>query len=214
MDSLSFIQHFHYVGLFGLLILGGLGFPFPEDVTFALAGLLLSHKVIRPVPAFIAVYTGVLVADLILYAIGRKYGPRVAALKPFAGMFTPERFARLEEKFLRKGTPYILFGRHVPGLRVQLFLVAGVMRMSAVRFILADAFSALFSVTIWGGIGYLFGYKFLALRHRFVAFEHKVILPMVGLCIVAGLIYFIVRYYKGRRDGARLQNTSRSVKRE
>lgn len=35
MSGLPFsIEHFHYPGLFTLLILGGIGFPFPEDNLF------------------------------------------------------------------------------------------------------------------------------------------------------------------------------------
>ncbi len=200
MNSLSFIQQFHYVGLFGLLILGGVGFPFPEDITFVLAGILLSQYVIDAVPAFFAVYSGLLIADLILYAMGRKYGRRVALCKPFSIMLTPERFLRLEYKFATRGTPYILVGRHFPGLRAQLFLVAGVMRMPVLRFLLADAFSALFSVTLWGGAGYLFGYKFLSFRQRFVKIEHAVVMPILGLGMMAGVIFLVVRYYKDKKS--------------
>ena len=84
------------MGLFALLILGGVGFPFPEDVTFILTGILLSNDVIQPVPAFLAVYTGLLIADFILYSAGRKYGRKVAKLKLFRRMLTQERFMRLD----------------------------------------------------------------------------------------------------------------------
>lgn len=202
MNSLFFVQQFHYVGLFGLLIVGGIGFPFPEDITFILTGILLSHDVISGVPAFFTVYSGLLIADIILYSMGRKYGRKVAMGKPFSKMLTPDRFMRIEYKFATRGISYILLGRHLPGLRAQVFLVAGVMRMPVLRFVLADAFSAVFSVFIWGGAGYLFGYKFLFLRERFVRVEHMVILPILGLGVVAGVIYLFVRYYKGRGNNA------------
>jgi len=202
MNSLSFIQHFHYVGLFCLLILGGLGFPFPEDITFILTGILLSNDVIKTTPAFLTVYTGLLIADLILYSAGRKYGRKVAMLKPFRRMLTPDRFTRLEYKFATRGWSYILFGRHLAGLRAQLFLVAGVMRMPIVKFLTADAVSAIFSVIIWGGAGYLFGYKFLYLREKFKTVEHRVILPLVGAAIIAGLIYLFVRSRREKRRAA------------
>jgi len=200
MNSLSFVQHYHYVGLFLLLILGGVGFPFPEDATFILTGILLSNDVIKTFPAFLTVYSGLLIADLILYSAGRKYGRKVAMLKPFRRMLTPDRFTRLEYKFATRGWSYILFGRHLAGLRAQLFLVAGVMRMPIVRFLTADAFSAVFSVLIWGGAGYLFGYKFLFFREKFAKIEHMVIFPLVGAAVLAGLIYLFAR---SRRDKKR-----------
>jgi len=199
MNSLFFIQQFHYVGLFGLLILGGVGFPFPEDITFVLTGILLAQEVINTIPAFFAVYSGLLIADLILYSMGRKYGRKVVMYKPFAKMLTPERFLRLEYKFATRGTSYILFGRHLPGLRAHLFLVAGVMRMPVLKFFFADAFSAVFSVIIWGGAGYVFGYKFLFLRERFAKIEHTVIMPILGIGVAAGVIYLLFRFYRDRK---------------
>jgi len=44
----SITGHFPYLGLFILLILGGIGFPFPEGGTLILCGLLISTKVIKP----------------------------------------------------------------------------------------------------------------------------------------------------------------------
>ena len=54
----SITGHFPYLGLFILLILGGIGFPFPEGVTLILCGLLISTKVIQPVYALVIVYSG------------------------------------------------------------------------------------------------------------------------------------------------------------
>lgn len=199
MDSFFLIEHFRYLGLFGLLVLGGVGFPFPEDITFILAGILLSQEVIDLWPAFVAVYSGLLIADVILYTIGRKFGRRVAMCRPFALMLTPERFRRLEYRFATRGTPYVLLGRHLPGIRAQVFLVAGVMRMPFVRFVLADALSAVFSVGIWGGAGYVFGYKVLSLNKRFGEVERTVILPVVGAAIIGGAVYLLVRYLRARK---------------
>jgi hypothetical protein len=39
-------EHFPYIGFFLLLILG-IGFPFPEDATIMLCGFLIAQEVIR-----------------------------------------------------------------------------------------------------------------------------------------------------------------------
>lgn len=71
------ILHFTYIGIFCLLILGGLGFPFPEDGILTISGLLIAHGVIKLTPAFLIMYPSLLIADFILYSIGRKYGRMV-----------------------------------------------------------------------------------------------------------------------------------------
>lgn len=202
MNSLTCIEQFHYIGLFALLILGGVGFPFPEDIVFIFAGILCSHAVIQLIPAFLSIYAGLLIADLILYFLGKRYGRMVAECRPFAKMLPPERLLLLEERFCAKGVRFVLFGRHLPGLRIQLFLVAGIMRMPLLKFLPADAFSALFSIAIWGGIGYVSGYKVLALRGRFTYIEHRIILPIIVLGILIGIIYILGWYGKDKKRRA------------
>ncbi|MDP2278373.1 MAG: VTT domain-containing protein, partial [Nitrospirota bacterium] len=128
---LEITGHFPYIGLFILLILGGIGFPFPEDATLILCGFLISTHVVKPVPALLVVYSGLLIADLFLYLVGKKYGRQIVTHKRFHKIISPERLSMLEDKFNKKGILIILLGRHLIGLRAQIFLVAGVMRMSA-----------------------------------------------------------------------------------
>ena len=131
--SPAIIEHFPYIGLFTLLILGGIGLPFPEDATLILCGFLISHSIVKPVPALLIVYSGLLIADVFLYGVGRKYGRMIVTNKRFRRIISPERLLTLEEKFNKKGSLLILFGRHILGLRAQLFLVAGVMKMPPLK---------------------------------------------------------------------------------
>ncbi|MDI6727600.1 MAG: hypothetical protein QMD44_01570, partial [Thermodesulfovibrionales bacterium] len=73
----TLVEHFPYIGLFLLLILGGIGFPFPEDTTLILCGFLISTHVVKPVPALLVVYAGLLITDFSLYFVGKKYGRMV-----------------------------------------------------------------------------------------------------------------------------------------
>jgi membrane protein DedA with SNARE-associated domain len=51
-----------------------------------------------------------------------------------------------------------LFGRHILGLRTQIFLIAGVLRMSVTKFFIADPATAILALTValfWAGIVFL-----------------------------------------------------------
>jgi len=111
------IEHFPYAGLFILLILGGIGLPFPEDATLILCGFLLSQAIIKPIPGLFAVYSGLLIADLLLYHFGRKFGRRIVTHKRFHRILSPERFSKIEGQFKRRGSLFILFGRHLVGFK-------------------------------------------------------------------------------------------------
>ena len=82
-DLMPLTQHFPYAGLFILLILGGLGLPLPEDATLMLCGFLLFNGTVKPVPAFLVVYAGLLLADVMIYWFGRTYGDAITGHRWF-----------------------------------------------------------------------------------------------------------------------------------
>ena len=157
MEISALIQQFPYLGLFALLILGGIGFPFPEDATLILSGFLIVEGVVRPFPALFVVYAGVLITDTGLYFVGKKYGRMIVTHKRFQKILSPQRLSLLEEKFSKRGILVVLFGRHIVGLRVQILLAAGVMRMSFLKFLMTDAISSSFTVAFMVGAGYMGG---------------------------------------------------------
>ena len=189
------VARFPYAGLFFLLVLGVIGFPFPEDTTLMLCGFLISQDVVKPVPALVVVFFGILMSDYFLYFMGKKYGRTVVANKRIRKFITPERMSDLEKKFRRRGIIVILLGRHIVGLRAQLFVVAGVTRMPAVKFVLSDAFSAMFTIALMAGAGYLGGYSLQVIERDIRRIEYAAVL----LLVISFAIYLLIRYFKIRR---------------
>jgi len=195
LEATTFVNHFPYLGIFLLLILGEIGFPFPEDATLILSGFLTAHEVIKPLPAFFVVYSGLLVTDFLLYSAGKKYGRSIVEHKRFHKIISPDRLSKLEEKFKKWGGLVIFLGRHVWGLRAQIFLVAGVMKMSAIKFLMADGIAAFFTIALWGGIGYLGGNSLQVLRKDATRIEHIGVVVLV-LLLLGGIIF---RYFRNDR---------------
>ena len=196
-----FIEHSSYLGIFILLILGGVGLPFPEDTTLILSGFLVSHDVIKPLPGFLVIYAGLLASDFFLYWVGKRYGRRVIEHKKFQKLISSERLFTLEEKFKKWGVLVVLFGRHLLGLRAQIFLVAGVMRMHPLKFLIADAGTALFTIALMGGIGYVGGNSLQALKRDLTRIEHIAIVGFVILLTIwMGYKYLKMRAKIRHRD--------------
>jgi membrane protein DedA with SNARE-associated domain len=82
-ESSALTDHFPYLGIFALLILGGVGFPFPEDSTLILSGFLVAHRAIKPVPSLLVIYLGLLISDFFLYWMGKKYGRKIVEHRKF-----------------------------------------------------------------------------------------------------------------------------------
>ena len=195
-DLTNLINSFPYLGIFVLLILGAIGFPFPEDTTFVLCGFLVAGGVMKPLPAFLISYTGLLITDFFLYSIGKKFGRMVVEHKRFHRFLSPVKLLRLEEEFRKRGILVIIFGRHLIGLRAQIFIVAGIMKMSSIKFLIADAATALLTIAIMGGIGY-FGGNRLGVLEKDAAIIGYIVVAVFAT-LLAGWIGF--RYFKTRRN--------------
>jgi membrane protein DedA with SNARE-associated domain len=199
LERTMLIQNFPYLGLFILLILGTLGLPFPEDGILLLSGFLTAQQLIKPLPAFLVIYSGLLTTDFLLYSVGKKYGRRIVEHKRFQKIISLNRVAKLEEKFKKWGALVVFFGRHLLGLRAQIFLVAGVMKMSWKKFLIVDATSALLTITLWGGLGYAGGNSIQTLRKDITRIETIIVVTLTILVVSA----ILLKYFKGSRSGVR-----------
>jgi len=189
------IENSPYIGLFALLILGGIGVPFPEDATFILCGFLIQAQTVNTVPALLVIYLGVLIADFILYSFGRKYGRMVVSHRRFHRFLSPEKLTDLEKRFKRKGIFFILLGRHFIGLRAQIFIVSGIMRMHPLKFLLTDAVAVTFTIAVMVSIGYAGGHSLKDLgidvgKTEYVAY-------FLLMSFIMG--YIVLRYIRKRR---------------
>jgi membrane protein DedA with SNARE-associated domain len=194
-EATILIEHSPYVGIFILLIFGEIGLPFPEDATLILSGFLIAQKVTKPLPTIMVVYCGLLLTDFSLYWVGKKYGRKVIEHKRFRRILSIERLLTLEEKFKKWGIYVVFVGRHFLGIRAQIFLAAGVMRMSTLKFIMADAASAILTMTLMVGIGFLGGNSIQILRKDLSRIEH------IGILILAILFtgWMIYKYFKNKK---------------
>jgi len=194
-EAATLVEHFPYMGIIILLILGEIGLPFPEDATLILSGFLIAQKVTKPLPTVIVVYCGLLLTDFSLYWVGKKYGRKVVEHKRFRRILSAERLLTLEEKFRKWGIYVVFVGRHFLGIRAQIFLAAGVMRMSPLKFIMADAASAILTMTLMVGIGFLGGNSIEILQKDVKRIEH------IGILILAILFtgWIVHKYFKNRK---------------
>lgn len=195
MSISDIVNHFPYPGLFLLLILGGIGLPFPEDATLILCGFLISEDVVKPLPAVIVVYSGILIADYFLYSVGRKYGRMIIKHKRFHKIMSDEKMTQLEDKFKKWGIFIIFIGRHIVVLRSQIMLMSGVMKISPLKYLLADGISSLLTMALWCGLGYIGGNSLQIIRRDISRFEHIVIL----LVIIFIMLYLFIRYFRSIR---------------
>ena len=191
-------QEFPYLGLVLLLILGTLGLPFPEDAILVSTGALVAQEVIEPFPAFLVVGCTLLFTDLLLYSVGRKYGRRLVEHRVFQKRISSDRLSKLENQFTRYGSLVVFFGRLLPGLRAQIFLVAGVLHMHRTLFLVTDAVSAALTMVLWGGLGYLGATNITTIKSHISRIELFAFLVLIAT--IGGGVF--LKYYRRSRKTA------------
>lgn len=119
------------MALFGLLALGIIGLPIPDETLMTFVGSLTAFGHLSFGSSVAVSFAGSMSGMLISYWIGRRVG------KPFLDRFgkwfhlTPARLARAEKWFQKYGVWAIFFGYFVPGVRHLTCYLAG---MSGMRF--------------------------------------------------------------------------------
>ncbi len=150
------LEHFTYAAIFGLLVGAGVGLPFPEELTQLTAGFLARTGRIAFWPAVAVTYGGILLGDYLLFRLGRRHGPRLLESRAVARLLTPSRRRFIEGHFSRHAFLTIMVGRHASGFRLLAFALAGTSGVPTRIFVLADGLSALLSVPLVVGLGWLF----------------------------------------------------------
>jgi membrane protein DedA with SNARE-associated domain len=187
----QYLESFTYIGLFLILFLCGLGIPIPEDIPLVIGGYLayqgLTHY---PQTVFIGIL-GVMIGDLTLYSIGRRWGTGIINHHRFNWLFTVKRMAKAQWYLRQYGKRTIFFARFLSGVRGCVYMTAGALKMNAFDFFLMDFLAALLSVPIFVYIGYYFG-EHIENAVNFINKSSHVILALVIASVaILTFLYFL-----------------------
>ena len=190
----EFLQSWGYLGVFLGILATGVGFPMPEELPIVVGGALAGSNhnywwLMLPVCII-----GVVIGDGMLYGIGRYWGPRLVQYSFVKKrILPPDRLQKIEDNFHQYGIKILLFARLTPGIRAPIFLTAGIVRLSFVRFLIADGIYAIPGVSLLFFLGYWFTDSMITLvKDDLEKVKHVIIiLVVVG---VAG--YFTFRFFK------------------
>jgi membrane protein DedA with SNARE-associated domain len=202
-----------YLGILGALVGAGFGLPIPEELPVVTAGAIVGNDVQDvlaadrgglPIPAGLTRWwimlplciLGVVLSDCVLYFAGRRFGPWLLARRWVRRrVLTPEKQARIQANFEKRGVMILLGARLTPGIRTPVFLMAGVLRMPFRRFLLADALYAIPGVNLLFWLAYWFTDQFVeAVR---AVERHRPMAVTAVLAAVGGAIFY--RLFAGRK---------------
>jgi len=197
-DLVDFFGRNGYFAVFFALMLCGAGIPLPEDITLV-AGGIITGLGYGDVHTMVGVgMAGVLVGDSTMFLLGRHFGARIMSWRLVARLLTPERYAKVQEKFERYGNRMMFVARFLPGMRTAVFITAGAThRVGFFRFLLLDGLAAAISVPLWVYLGY-----FGAHNHEWLAMWIHRGQAGIWLAIAAALIGLAALWWR-RKKAAR-----------
>ena len=155
-----------YVACFLVLLACGLGLPLPEEVTLIGSGMLVAKGELEFWRASAVCAAAILLGDLIVFGLGRRYGLRAARVRWIARVLHPERMIKVQERFDAHGNWATFSLRFFPGVRIPGYFLAGTLGMSYLRFLLLDLLGVLVSVPASILVGTLFGHSIDQLQRR------------------------------------------------
>ena len=188
----DFIIRFKYVGLFILLIMSAFGFPIPEELPYMLGGFWVYEEYV-PLPyILISCFAGVILGDMILFSLGRKYGAGALRGRIIGKFIREEQLHSAERYFSRYGYKMILGARFFAGVRTAVFLAAGALRLKFWKFIVVDLIGICIIVPLFITLGYVFAQN---IEHVIKDVEKTMRLLSV-IAILAFLAFVIYKSYK------------------
>ncbi|MHC5064141.1 MAG: DedA family protein [Planctomycetota bacterium] len=146
-----------YLGVSIVFLLCGLGLPLPEEIVLVSAGYLCFKGLAEQYQMMMVCTGAILIGDLVPFALGRFFGTRLLRLRPMRFIISPQRLARFDRWFRRRGDLVIFFSRFVAGIRVVAYFTAGAMKMGWGRFIFLDMAGILLIVPPLVLVGNMFG---------------------------------------------------------
>jgi membrane protein DedA with SNARE-associated domain len=155
----DFLARWHYAGLFLVILAeeGGIPLPVPGDLFIAAMGVLAHQGRASFAPTAAVVTTATVLGATVLYLVSRHAGRPllVKVMRRFG--FTEAREQRLEGWLGRHGATAVVVGRLIPGLRIVMTVVAGVVGLRHRTFVVGTFFAGLIWSTIYFWLGWALG---------------------------------------------------------
>jgi len=205
MDHVElWMQQAFYPALLGILIIASLGIPIPEDIPLIAAGVLLRTNpgIASPYITVLVALVGIMSGDLVLYTVGRWWGPNVVNHRSVRWMITPARFESISSRFHQYGAWFCFFGRFFMGIRAAMCMTAGATRFPYWRFFIADCAGALLSIPLFVVLGYAFAGMIPTLRVYLGGIQAAMLIVVIIAAVVVLVVYKIRK--AGRQRAAEL----------
>lgn len=170
----AWISQYGYAAIFGLLVLGIVGLPVPDETLLTFTGYLVFRGRLRLPVAYFSALAGSLCGITLSYVLGRTFGLGLIHRYGRYLRITEEHVRKAHAWFERVGHWGLTFGYFVPGVRHVTAYAAGMSEVEPHHFALFAYSGAVLWVSTFLTLGYFLGERWQAveqnIRHYLVFF--------------------------------------------
>jgi membrane protein DedA with SNARE-associated domain len=189
---IEYIEHFTYLGIFIVITSGSIGVPVPEEIPLIIGGFMFYKGYVNIYLLIGIAIFAIITSDLIIFYIGRNWGRWVVNHRRLSKIFSIKRLKNGEKYFKKYGRKAVFIGRFLSGIRVISLLSAGIFKMNIWEFLALDFMSAIISVPLFVGIGYISAQYIEVFLKFFYKFD-KIVGFLSILILMSLFIYMYIR---------------------
>ncbi len=152
----NFLLRHGYAVIFVSVFAEQAGLPLPAVPVLVTTGALSRSGYFSFSRVILTAIAASLVADVIWYQLGRRYGRSVLNVICKLSLEPDSCVRRTEDAFARRGLWTLVFAKFVPGLNSATVPLAGMIRTPPARFLLFDTAGLLLWTTAYTSLGYIF----------------------------------------------------------
>jgi len=188
------IAQYGHAAIFGLLMLGIVGLPVPDETLLTFAGYLVYRKQLSLPLTLAAAYGGSITGISISYLLGRTFGLHLVHRYGSLIHLTPRRLDKVHRWFDRSGRWALTFGYFVPGVRHLTAYVAGASEMNLFSFTVFAYSGAFLWASAFITLGYILGDRWESASRQ----AHRWMFDLLLLSAVAFTAWWLWRRHRSR----------------
>ena len=146
-DLVRILQLYGLQIVFASVLLDQGGLPFPSFSLVVVAAAVATNAGAPVWPIFIVAVSATLIADLLWFAGGRRFGAAMLRLICRVSLSPDSCVGNTRRTYVRWGAPSLIFAKYVPGLAAVATTLAGEAAIPVARFALYDGIGA----ALWAG---------------------------------------------------------------
>jgi membrane protein DedA with SNARE-associated domain/rhodanese-related sulfurtransferase len=194
-DLLDFVARYGYGLVFFSIFIEQMGIPLPGvPILIVIGALARTGEFLLP-GVMVSALAGSLTADLIWYQLGRRYGRAVLNLMCRISLEPDYCVRRAEDAFAKRGVWTLLFVKFIPGVNAAAVPLAGMLRISGLRFLVFDSIGILLWSGTYVSLGYIFSREIELVLQRISDVGGS----LLAIFAAAAVIYLSIKYFQRQR---------------